>query len=306
MSKSRARRLRVGAFLVLGLGLLIALVALVLGERLLQERYTYYVDFEGVSVNGLRVGSTVLYNGIEVGTVSDTRFAEESVEHVVATLLLEDDVPIKANVKARLFPVGITGNMQIELYGATDEAEPLPPGSHIPATSSTLDLITEPVTNVANELLVLLNRVSSVFDDQGRADIAETLEHVSGILQENREPLNRILSNVDSLVSGETDSISDTLDRLNMTARRLSASAEAFEVAFTGAQGQPEGTTLPQLMVRISETLERADASIGTMEGAVLTAEEDLQENLDLLTDTLEYLNIFASKISENPSQLIR
>ncbi len=298
--------MRLGAFLVLGLGLLIALVALVLGERLLQQRYTYYVDFEGVSVNGLRVGSSVLYNGIEVGTVSDTRFAEDSVEHVVATLLLEDDVPIKANVRARLFPVGITGNMQIELYGATDEAEILPPGSHIPATSSTLDLITEPVTNVANELLVLLNRVSSVFDDEGRADIAATLDHVSGILEENREPFNRILSNVDTLVSEETDSISDTLDRLNDTARRLSASAEALETAFTGTEGQSAGATLPELMVRISETLDKANGSIGTVEGAVLTAEEDLQENLDLLTDTLEYLNIFAAKISENPSQLIR
>ena len=298
--------MRLGAFLVLSLGLLIALVALVLGERLLQERYTYYVDFEGVSVNGLRVGSSVLYNGIEVGTVSETRFAEESVEHVVAALLLEDDVPIKANVKARLFPVGITGNMQIELYGATDDAEPLPPGSHIPATSSTLDLITEPVTNVANELLVLLNRVSSIFDEEGRADITETLDHVAGILDENREPLNRILRNVDSLVADETDSISDTLNRLNVTARRLSTSAEALETAFTGTQGQPARTTLPQLMVRISDTLERANESIGTMEGAVLTAEEDLQENLDLLTDTLEYLNIFAAKISENPSQLIR
>jgi phospholipid/cholesterol/gamma-HCH transport system substrate-binding protein len=298
--------MRLGAFLVLGLGLLIALVALVLGERLLQQRYTYYVDFEGVSVNGLRVGSSVLYNGIEVGTVSDTRFAEDSVEHVVATLLLEDDVPIKANVKARLFPVGITGNMQIELYGATDDADSLPPGSHIPATSSTLDLITEPVTNVANELLVLLNRVSSVFDDEGRADIAATLAHVSGILEENREPLNRILSNVDTLVSEETDSISDTLGRLNDTARRLSASAEALETAFTRTEGQPPGATLPELMVRISETLDKANESIGTMEGAVLTAEEDLQENLDLLTDTLEYLNIFAAKISENPSQLIR
>lgn len=306
MSKSRARRIRLGAFLILGLGLLIALVALVLGERLLQERYTYYVDFEGVSVNGLRVGSSVLYNGIEVGTVSDTRFAEDSVEHVIATLLLEDDVPIKANVKARLFPVGITGNMQIELYGATDEAEPLPPGSHIPATSSTLDLITEPVTNVANELLVLLNRVSSVFNEQGRADISATLSHVAGILEENREPLNRILTNVDSFVTEESDSLSDTLERLNVTSRRLSSSAEALETAFTGAEGQPAGSTLPELMVRISETLERANTSITTVEDAVLTAEEDLQDNLDLLTDTLEYLNIFAAKISENPSQLIR
>ena len=59
-------------------------------------------------------------------------------------------------------------------------------------------------------------------------------------------------------------------------------------------------------MVRIGNTLDRADRSITSIEDVVLTAESDLQDNLDLLADTLEYLNIFAAKISENPSQLIR
>lgn len=295
-------------------------MVIVAGEQLFQERYTYYVDFEGVSVNGLRVGSSVLYNGIEVGTVSETRFASESVEHVVATLLLEKDVPIKENVRARLYPVGITGNMQIELYGATDDAEELPPGSRIPATSSTLDLITEPVSNVANELLILLNRVSSVFDEEGRADISNSLDDVAGILRENREPLANIIdnvdhfvtnmdsfvTNVDSFVAAQSDPVGETVAELNETIRRLSSSAAALERAFTGTPGGGTDTNLPELMIRVNETLERANRSILNIEGAVLSAEEDLQANLDLLGETLEYLNIFAAKISENPSQLIR
>lgn len=264
-------------------------------------------------MNGLMVGSSVLYNGIEVGIVTETGFAEDSVEQIVATLLLEKDVTIKTNTRARLYPVGITGNMQVELYGATDEADALSPGSRIPATSSTLDLITEPVANVANQLLILLNRISSVFDERGQANINDSLDNVAGILRENREPIENIIANLDSFtttmdtfVSEQRDPVGATVVDLNETVRRLSNSAAAIERTLIASPGEAGGTNLPELMVQVAETLDRANQSIFNIENMVLNAEGDLQSNLHLLRETLEYLNIFAAKISENPSQLIR
>lgn len=304
MKAKRAQRIRLGTFIVVGFVLLVALLAVVIGEQLLQDRFTYYVDFQGVSVNGLRVGSSVLYNGIEVGTVADTRFATGSVEHVVATLLLDQDVPIKADAKARLAPVGITGNMQIEIHGATDEAATLEPGSRIPASGSTLDLISEPVTNVANDLIVLINRISSILNESNQAEISETLQHVAGILSENREPIHNILVNIDSLIDDEGESVARIIDQIDETSRSLSASATNLESVF--GDGGETSQSLPSLMQQVSATLAQADGSVRRIEGVILDAEMEFQENLDLLAETLEYLNIFASKISENPSELIR
>lgn len=306
MKAKRAQRIRLGTFIVVGFVLLVALLAVVIGEQLLQDRFTYYVDFQGVSVNGLRVGSSVLYNGIEVGTVADTRFAPGSVEHVVATLLLDQDVPIKADAKARLAPVGITGNMQIEIHGATDEAETLKPGSRIPASSSTLDLISEPVTNVANDLIILINRMSSILDESNQDEIAETLRHVAGILRENREPIHNILANIDTLIDDEGESIARIIDQIDETSRSLSSSAANLESVFGDVEEGGVDQSLPSLMEQVSATLTQADGSVRRIEGVILDAEMEFQENLDLLAETLEYLNIFASKISENPSELIR
>ena len=60
----------IGAFVLAGVGLLVIGVLIFGGRELFQEKQKFVTYFEG-SVQGLRVGSNVLFRGVRVGYVTD-------------------------------------------------------------------------------------------------------------------------------------------------------------------------------------------------------------------------------------------
>lgn len=72
--KTSARALRLGAFVVLGIVLLVLLVVFVLSGELLTRREAVLMRFTG-SVYGLNVGSPVVFRGVSVGAVKEIGLA---------------------------------------------------------------------------------------------------------------------------------------------------------------------------------------------------------------------------------------
>jgi paraquat-inducible protein B len=72
--KTSARALRLGAFVVLSIVLLVALVVFVLSGELLTRREAVLMRFTG-SVYGLSVGSPVVFRGVSVGAVKEIGLA---------------------------------------------------------------------------------------------------------------------------------------------------------------------------------------------------------------------------------------
>ena len=77
----------------------------------------YQVIFNG-SVSGLSAGSTVLFNGLKVGEVTNLGFVKGNPSQVVADLdVTNPSAPINADTKAQLETTGLTGAATVALIG---------------------------------------------------------------------------------------------------------------------------------------------------------------------------------------------
>ena len=299
MAVGRRQRIRLGIFLVLGSAVLITFFLLIAGSELFEARDTYYVEFSAGSVTGLQVGSQVRYNGIVVGAVEEIDFADNSVERIVVTLSIRQDVPVKADVRARMYPVGITGTRQINLVGGTDAADRLSPGSRIPESQSVLDSLTqlgEPAQNIVESIELLLN-------EENRDNVAAFLENAAGILSDNRGSIARIVRNTDQIIAGNREDFEKTLGDINLAARNLETASLALSRALGG---QGEADSLTELVAGLNRTVVQAESSLRNIEHMVIESERGLLDSISLLEETLEYLNNFAMLISDNPSRLVR
>src|SRR6266481_1626828 len=65
------------------------------------QRATYQIRFEG-SVSGLLVGSTVLFNGIKVGEVTDLALNPDQPQQVIATMAVDRGTPIRTDTQVSI------------------------------------------------------------------------------------------------------------------------------------------------------------------------------------------------------------
>ena len=116
--ENKANYVLVGSFVlivVLGLfGFVIWLAKLEVDREF--ARYTIY--FEG-SVAGLSTASSVLYNGIPVGTVETIGIDPKNPQQVRVVIEVATDTPVKRDSVAELQAQGITGVSLVALTGGS-------------------------------------------------------------------------------------------------------------------------------------------------------------------------------------------
>jgi phospholipid/cholesterol/gamma-HCH transport system substrate-binding protein len=209
----------------------------------------YQVIFNG-SVTGLSAGSTVRFNGLKVGEVTNLGFVKGNPSQVVADLdVTNPSAPINADTKAQLETTGLTGAAVVALIGGERGGELTGNPPVIPSlpTATLADLQTKAgyVLDLANKLLVdnaqpihqtienvqtfsmALAHNSSDLDAalKGVADLGKTLEPLAARLQALSDDADNLVKAVDSgkiraivdnvqAMSGKADSVLDRADKL--------------------------------------------------------------------------------------------
>jgi phospholipid/cholesterol/gamma-HCH transport system substrate-binding protein len=258
--ETRANHVLIGAFTIAGLLMLLAL-------GLWAARYAadgawkeYEVVFEH-PVSGLSVGSTVQYNGINMGSVRDLRLAPDDPSKVIARVRLEADAPVREDTVARLTVSGLTGVAFIQLRGGSPESPALEPGPdrkppQILAEESGLQKLidaSEDIASMASEVMLRLldflsednaERVSHTLDNFDRLSeaildesdlIADTIrnlhqgsESLAGVLGRSQQLIDRmssVLTGIDDhVISGLpelSDDLARTMDHLAKASSRI-------------------------------------------------------------------------------------
>ena len=81
-----------------------------------KQSVSYRVIFDG-TVSGLRVGSSVLFNGIRVGEVTQLALNADKPTQVVAMLQVNKATPIRSDTRVGLEFTGLTGIASVSLRG---------------------------------------------------------------------------------------------------------------------------------------------------------------------------------------------
>jgi phospholipid/cholesterol/gamma-HCH transport system substrate-binding protein len=157
----------------------------------------YTIRFQGVAP-AVGIGASVLFNGVRVGEVTNIRFNPADPSQVLATIVIDQKTPVRADTQVGVDTQGLMGGGVISLRGGA-AASPAPSG-----------VGGAPPVLAADPALVL-----------GLSETArQVLWHIDKLLVDNADPLHASLSNLqvfsDALArnSGRVDGILQGLERM--------------------------------------------------------------------------------------------
>ncbi len=81
------------------------------------KREQVRIVFTG-TVTGLGRGSSVLFNGLRVGEVTDIRFNGDDPQRIYVTVDIDRTTPLRADTRARIEAQGLAGVVAIQMLGA--------------------------------------------------------------------------------------------------------------------------------------------------------------------------------------------
>ena len=251
MSPRGGREARVGLVILAALVVLAAGIFLI-GDKnnLFSKKHRYFVEFS--SVSGLKPGSPVALDGVDVGTIEEVNLPRDPnrkqiqvwisvdrryAERIRGPVLVEGRLPPLGRTgppsQARIKTLGLLGDKFIELSSGAAEFPPIPTDGQIPAAQPTnVDALLASGEDVMDNVVEISASLSDIL---GRMERGEGLlgeltsnspsgERLKSSLIGTSETLQRIASKIETgqgplprLLNDRAmaDQLAQSLDRLN-------------------------------------------------------------------------------------------
>ncbi|MBU6299042.1 MAG: MCE family protein [Alphaproteobacteria bacterium] len=226
--ETKANYVAVGAFvLVCMLGLVISLLWLA-GLQYNQEFAYYQTDFTG-PVTGLGKGTTVRYNGIDVGRVDSLQFDPNDPQVVIATLQVEPHLGIRVDSVTSIESQGLTGGTYVEISGGSKGAAVLTAQDDqrypvIKSAPSALQKLATGAPQLLQKLNEAADRINAVLNDDNQvafAHILANLDKTTGALAGRSGDIDATLRNVSEAskdLPGTVADVDKSVRKLNQLA----------------------------------------------------------------------------------------
>jgi phospholipid/cholesterol/gamma-HCH transport system substrate-binding protein len=205
MAEGRSIEVKVGALILVSLGILGAFV-LVLAGISFEKTYTVYVDFD--NPGGLQSGAAVRIAGVKVGSVRALEFLGDRVDPKTGRrVLVRAQVAIEQRVKDAIhddadFYVtteGVLGEQFMAIDPGSPERPVLPAGASVKGIDPPrIDLF------LAKAYELLDTTVSGIKDNRQllssiATNAASVLEGLNVLINDNKERIDRIVANVEQM-----------------------------------------------------------------------------------------------------------
>ena len=240
--ETRASYVLVGSFVMLCLlGLIVSMLWLT-GSQYRQEFAYYRTVFTG-GVTGLGRGTTVRFNGIDVGSIAELAFDPQNPGSVIVTVQIDPTVPIQEDSVASIQSQGLTGGTFLEIDGGSANSPLLmaKAGEQYPVIQSRPSTLQQ-LAQAGPELVANFNtvgvRVSDVLNDENRKLISEALSTLAATL----------------------DNLRTTTDVFERRAEDLDATLENLRVA---------SASIAKTLGNVDNTLAGADRALATADKAL-------------------------------------
>ena len=161
---ARGREFKVGFFVVLMAAALYVGFNYLRGLDVFSPLNTYYVKYNNVS--GLKKGDRIVLSGLDVGSVLESNFSNDTYNEIVVMLAIDNTIVLTDSTVARLAKPDFLGAAEIQLLMR-------PGGNRVLETGDTLlasvdggitELLVEEGQSAANALSALVNKINDVLD----------------------------------------------------------------------------------------------------------------------------------------------
>lgn len=230
--ESKSHALAAGAFVLVVLGMLIALAAWLMSDN------SVTVGYEMVTrdaVTGLQEQAPVRYKGVEVGKVTDISFSPDG--EVRVRLAVSPDTPVTQSTYATLNLQGVTGLSFVQLNDHSEgDRAPLAAGPNgvprIPLHPGLLSEMSDRAGALVEKTTLAIDRINQLLDDGNQTSISEVLAESAAAMRRLNSLLER--SDIPSLVREGNEalrSVRAAADQVDKAASDLSATARDAKTA---------------------------------------------------------------------------
>ncbi len=200
MEKETSRSIRLGAFVITGVVLLIvALYFIGNNKNLFGRTFTLYTTFQNIS--GLQTGNNVRFSGIDVGTIESIEIKSDTIIRIA--MIIDNDMRrfIRKNSIASIGTDGLMGNRLINIEPSSLPSQLVEPGDEIVSLKGvntesmlrTLQLTNDNVAFVSDNLKSITNNIrnseGSVYSILVDTTLAQTINRILGNIESVSEDL---------------------------------------------------------------------------------------------------------------------
>jgi phospholipid/cholesterol/gamma-HCH transport system substrate-binding protein len=309
----RSRKFKVGLFVMGSSMIFVALLFLAIGTSFTKNLVRYTIQFEE-TVKGMVIGSSVNFQGVQVGSVVDMRFVGGRTEVMVETD--PGKAPITEHCEASLDRAWVTGQVTVELSGWEKGASVLPQGALIRARLSpmsalgrTLPAMLDNLNATLEEYRLVAQNINALLGGENAAAIAGLLANAQQLVARFEELSGPLLGGL----SGETlPRIHELLDKavaLEPDLRSLIAHFSSFGAKLDELGSQPALSEAiaraPRLVAAVEATSQSLGRSADELRHLLRGQGPGLAGALTALDSTLREVGALARMLRKAPSALV-
>ena len=227
MEKTTSQKIRLGLFVIIGL-LVFILAVYFIGDKQKMFGKTHHLEAVFNNVNGLQLGNSVRYSGINVGTVRGIKMVNDTTIRVDMIIDKAIFSYIKKDAVATIGSDGLVGNMIINIIPGKGNELSVKPGDEIRSYNrvrtedllSTLSVTNKNAATLTSNLLKITNKIidgkgtlgSLLNDTIISKDLKETMRYLKLTSKGASETITKIdklvasLDNKDNVVGVIKDS----------------------------------------------------------------------------------------------------
>lgn len=301
--ETKANHLVVGGFVILMLSAVFGFVYWIENFMGAGSAKRYDVIFSG-SVQGLVEASSVTFNGLRVGTVTELGIMPEDTSKVRVSITLTEGTPIREDSRAQVLQQGLAGWVALSLTPGSPNAPMLAakPGEAYPViyaddtgSGSIMGGVPEAIGN-ANALFVRLNDLIAA-NEKAIASTAKNIEAFTAMLDTNKDEVAAVITNARKLS-----------ERFDGLAVKLEGAVDQFTGSLAGgpdsvvSQAQQAAQSFRKLAEKLDKTLgDQADGLTSQARRSMREFELFMRDGRRLA----ENFDRVLQKVEANPSSLI-
>lgn len=295
-----SKEVKVGIITTIGIGCFIYGFSFLKGKNFFSTQRKFYAVYH--NIDGLVEANPLMINGFKVGMVGEIKLSKDSINNVLVTLLLDNDVQVPKNSIAKVISSDILGSKAVELI--------LGKGKVYAKSGDTLQAAQEdnlkqavnktiaPLQKKAESLIASIDSVmivvQQVFNESARQNLAKSFESIKNAISSLQTTSFRL----DTMIVNERLKISSILTKVNQLATMLGSNSDKLSNVINNFSSISDSLAKSKLTSTINNAdlaLSQASAIMtkinkgeGTM--GLLINNDSLYRKLDKSADDLEKL----------------
>ena len=296
-----SKEVKIGGVMLLCIFLAVLGANYLKGKNIFDNSLKLYAIYD--NVGGLARSNPVMFNGNKVGQVENVEFLKDfSGKLIVQFSVTESFIKIPKDSRAAIFSDGFLGGKAINLeLGSSTELVTESDTLTSSIEASLQDAVNQqiaPLKNKAEDLIgsidSAITTVKSIFNTQAQEDIGSSITNIrqslavfkqtmidaDAMVNENRQSLQRIFSNVESI----TKNFENNNEKLDQTLTNLKSISDSL----AGANLQQTVNNASIAMQQVAELMQKVNNGEGSL-GALMN-NDTLYQNLEAAAYDLDQL----------------